>query len=94
MSGPDDHDLPTLEDYLRRQKWQSQALCRWHRTEQFFRSPTADISAVKVACGACPVRQECLAYALGDETLQVVWGGSTERERERRAMRRRGSAVA
>jgi WhiB family transcriptional regulator, redox-sensing transcriptional regulator len=79
--------LPALADWLRRPAWQRDALGRGRGTEAFFRSPKADHRAVKVVCRACPVREECLAYALADETLQGVWGGTTERER--REMRRR-----
>ncbi|MGO9857565.1 MAG: WhiB family transcriptional regulator [Acidimicrobiales bacterium] len=34
-------------------------------------------------CDACPVRQECLSFALADETL----GGRLGRRDERREMR-------
>jgi WhiB family transcriptional regulator, redox-sensing transcriptional regulator len=63
----------------------------WPWAGAFFRSPTADHSAVKAVCGARPLRQECLSFALADEGLVGVWGGTDEKER--RAMRR-GSAVA
>jgi hypothetical protein len=29
------------------------------------------------------VRAECLAYALGDETLGGIWGGTTQQQRNR-----------
>ena len=35
----------------------------------------------------CPVRRECLAYALQNSQLQGVWGGTSDTER--RALRRR-----
>jgi WhiB family redox-sensing transcriptional regulator len=39
----------------------------------------------KAICSGCPVRQECLDYALADPSLVGVWSGTDERER--RAMR-------
>lgn len=47
----------------------------------------AEQHAVKLACGACPVRTECLADALDNRVDFGVWGGMTERER-RRMLRR------
>jgi WhiB family redox-sensing transcriptional regulator len=36
----------------------------------------------KRICSPCPLRAECLAYAL-DNGMQGVWGGTTERDREK-----------
>jgi WhiB family redox-sensing transcriptional regulator len=38
-------------------------------------------------CATCPVRVECLEYALADESLTGLWGGTTDTER--RMIRRR-----
>jgi WhiB family transcriptional regulator, redox-sensing transcriptional regulator len=86
-----DDEPVTLEDFLRRPAWHAEALCRGRGTEPFSRGPKSDHSAVKVVCAACPVRQECLSFALADETLLSLWGGVTERERR---VMRRGRAVA
>ena len=40
-----------------------------------------DKGAAKAVCVSCPVRQESLAYALGDPEVKGTWGGATERER-------------
>ncbi len=34
-------------------------------------------------CADCPVQQECLDYALEIPSLEGIWGGTTERERQR-----------
>jgi WhiB family redox-sensing transcriptional regulator len=48
--------------------------------------------AVRQLCGRCPVREECLAFALADESLTGVWDGTNERER--RAWRKAKRGVA
>ena len=40
-----------------------------------------------VVCAACPVRVECLEYALSDSMMDGICGGATFKER--RKMRRR-----
>ena len=80
-----DH-LLTLQDFLGRPAWHSEALCRGQGPALFVRGPTADYGALRELSDVCPVRQECLA-ALVDESLVGLWGGTDERER--RAMRRR-----
>jgi WhiB family redox-sensing transcriptional regulator len=55
-------------------------------------SPKAEYSDVARAMGAgCPVRQDCLEYALADRTITGLWGGQDDRElrRELRRERRR-----
>jgi WhiB family redox-sensing transcriptional regulator len=44
------------------------------------------VGAAKAVCVACPVRRDCLAYAVGSPELVGVWAGTDERER--RQMRR------
>ncbi|MCM1939485.1 WhiB family transcriptional regulator [Streptomyces sp. G3] len=41
-------------------------------------------------CAPCAYRGPCAEYAIGDPTLQGVWGGLTTRDR--RALRRAGVA--
>ncbi|WP_284713561.1 WhiB family transcriptional regulator [Streptomyces sp. G3] len=44
----------------------------------------------KALCAPCAYRGPCAEYAIGDPTLQGVWGGLTTRDR--RALRRAGVA--
>lgn len=48
--------------------------------------------AAKVVCRRCPVKAECLAYALERDERFGVWGGMSERER--RALKRQSGQVA
>ena len=75
-------------------EWQRQGPCRDEDPELFFPigevgvAAAEQISEAKIVCGGCPVRAECLAWALAlDE--QGVWGGTTDDER--RAIKRAGS---
>ena len=70
--------------------WQSEAECRGESTEDFF-SPGGE-AAAKEICGWCPVRTDCLDYAINRPEPYGVWGGLNEDERvsERRRRMRRG----
>ena len=75
-----------------RPKWKLKAKCRGLDTEMFFPEKGGDIrgkiDAAKAICAECPVRIECLDYALGFITgnfisLPGIYGGLTEMERRR-----------
>ena len=66
--------------------WATRGACVSMDPDGFF-VQGAEQHAVKAACGACPVRTECLADALDNRVDFGVWGGMTERER-RRLLRR------
>lgn len=74
--------IPATED----SSWATRGACASMDPEGFF-VQGAEQHAVKSACGACPVRTECLADALDNKVDFGVWGGMTERER-RRLLRR------
>jgi WhiB family transcriptional regulator, redox-sensing transcriptional regulator len=57
---------------------------------QLVRSPKATHEDERALCAGCPVRQECLDVAMGDDTLTGCWGGTADAER--RAMHRRSVA--
>ena len=67
--------------------WMDDALCREIDAELFFPEYTTPTEAKK-ACALCRVQTECLTYAL-ERPVMGVWGGTTERERQR--MRRRAA---
>jgi WhiB family transcriptional regulator, redox-sensing transcriptional regulator len=73
--------------------WREYALCRGVEPDIFFPTRGEDSEAAKAVCRNCPVRLECLDYALSARELFGVWGGLSERERrEVRRKRRRGAA--
>lgn len=65
--------------------WRVAARCRTDDGDGLFVSGAAQ-REVRGFCFACPVRTECLAYALDEQIEFGIWGGATERER--RAMLR------
>jgi WhiB family transcriptional regulator, redox-sensing transcriptional regulator len=77
--------------------WRHRAACRDEDPELFF--PLSDVgpgarqaAEAKAVCARCPVREQCLRYALENGLDHGVFGGTTERER--RALTRRPAPSA
>jgi WhiB family redox-sensing transcriptional regulator len=64
------------------ERWKVQAACTGIDTEMFFpeQGHNPDPMLIKM-CNACPVRDECIAYAL-KYSLEGIWGGLGQRGRE------------
>lgn len=67
-------------------RWQMEAACRFFPSDLFFSvgtsdSARADQERAKAVCRTCPVREECLDYALASNQEFGVWGGLSEDER-------------
>ena len=67
--------------------WQSDALCAQTDPEAFFPEKGGSTRDAKRICSGCPVRDECLQYALEHDERFGIWGGLSERERRRRRRR-------
>ncbi|MEV6841199.1 WhiB family transcriptional regulator [Streptomyces sp. NPDC051133] len=72
--------------------WSTQGRCRTTPPDDLFVTGAAQNRA-KAVCTSCPVRTECLAFALDHRIEYGVWGGMTERER-RALLRRRPTVVS
>ena len=46
-------------------------------------------AAAKAICARCPVRRECLDYAISEGDHYGVWGGMTDNQRDRIAQLRK-----
>ncbi len=75
---------PLLEHW----EWQQLGACRTDSPERFFapagERPSARArreAAAKQVCAGCPVRQECLDWALRTREPYGVWGGTSPEER-------------
>ncbi|MGQ0805962.1 MAG: WhiB family transcriptional regulator [Actinomycetota bacterium] len=84
--------LPLPPDH-QEHKWMLRALCRERAPEVFFPSDGVGVERARKICGECPVKDECLEYALTYRIDHGVWGGASERER-RRILRARRLAAA
>lgn len=71
--------------------WFAEAACRGRRKEIFFPTRGETTAPAKTICAGCPVRAECLDYALANHEHHGIWGGTSEQER-RNMRRRRGAA--
>jgi WhiB family redox-sensing transcriptional regulator len=49
----------------------------------FFPEKGGSTREAKRICGECPVRAECLEYALEEDERFGIWGGMSERERRK-----------
>lgn len=66
--------------------WQEQGACRDLSPSQksvFFpeKNRKRDVNKAKEICKKCPVRGLCLQFALSDEDIVGIWGGTTDQER-------------
>lgn len=52
------------------------------------------ITRARAQCGGCPVRKDCLLYALLNNECWGVWGGLTHAERLRAMAAKKGSIKA
>jgi len=74
--------------------WMRDAKCRGIDPAEFFPSDGLGVDRARRVCDDCPVRAECLEYALEYRIEHGVWGGASERERRRILRRRRGITLA
>ncbi|WP_405652264.1 WhiB family transcriptional regulator [Streptomyces sp. RK9] len=85
-----------MDEVPLRQEWIHRAACADADPELFFPVGTTgpaerDQEEAKRVCTRCPVRDQCLAYALGSGQTSGVWGGKDEAELA--ALRRRRRAA-
>jgi WhiB family redox-sensing transcriptional regulator len=73
------------------QNWRAFAGCAKTDPDLFFAVGAEEHRTAKEICRQCPVRRECLSYAMDVPIDHGIWGGMTERER-RRYRRRAGSS--
>lgn len=68
--------------------WFDAARCRVERAD-FFPHDTVGVTIARRICARCSVRSVCLEFALEHRIRHGVWGGTSERARERMARGRR-----
>lgn len=87
-------DLPRGPAAFRVDAWRDEAACSaanvdssWWFPEGYKGQQRSPSRALAI-CSGCPVRRECLEYALSVPERHGVWGGMTESERRREQRRR------
>jgi WhiB family transcriptional regulator, redox-sensing transcriptional regulator len=79
--------------------WRAAGACLDADPDLFFPISSAgpaeqQIARAKVICAGCGVRRECLEFALAQEQVYGIWGGTTSEDRQRDRRRRRRAAAA
>lgn len=81
-------DLPILKEWGDG-RWRNKAACANTNTDQFFPRKGKEaqtqnvISAARLVCAVCPVRKECLEFAVTNSIMYGIWGGLTREERKK-----------
>jgi WhiB family redox-sensing transcriptional regulator len=75
--------------------WSQQALCAQTSSEIFFPAPDDPGTEAKKICRRCPVRAECLTFAISNDERFGIWGGLDPDERRNllRGTQRRKASV-
>lgn len=78
--------------------WMANGNCANKAPDFFFPSDGVGVELARHVCATCPVKTQCLEYALENRIDHGVWGGTSERERrrilKRRSAERRAAAQA
>lgn len=80
--------------------WQMKGLCRGNHSYLFFPPSTVERKddrerreiKAKAICSVCPVKEDCLEFAVEIKEPYGIWGGLTETER-RQVIARRAAVV-
>lgn len=81
MSG--EIQLPFFEHAGLDRAWATKGACRGVETSFFYPERGDSTSAIKATCRPCPVKGECLRYALEAREKFGTWGGASENDRRR-----------
>jgi WhiB family transcriptional regulator, redox-sensing transcriptional regulator len=79
--------------------WRSAGACLSADPDLFFPISSVgpaerQIARAKEICAGCAVRSECLEFALGQDQVYGIWGGTTAEDRRRERRRQRRAAAA
>ena len=75
---------------MKKGAWTDQAACRGTDTEIFFPANADEEAEALSICATCPVRAQCLEYAVRNKEIYGIWGGTTPEQR--RGIRRERAA--
>lgn len=75
------------------ERWQDWAACKGMNPDVFYPPDGVGEAFAKKFCRSCPVREQCLEYALVRREKDGIWGGMTTKERDRLARQLRAQAL-
>jgi WhiB family transcriptional regulator, redox-sensing transcriptional regulator len=81
-------------EFAQHHEWRARAACRGMDPSLWFPRRGQDLGALRTTCRVCPVRPECLQFALDGGAPSYaggIWAGSSPPQR--REIRRRGWSV-
>lgn len=73
----------SMAEMLADQDWRAHGACSGTDPNLWFAVGAIEHRHAKSICRRCPVREQCLAYAMEAPVDHGIWGGLTERERRR-----------
>lgn len=79
---------------MKETSWMRRGACRSYPPDTFFPSDGVGVERAKAICSGCPVADSCLNYALENRIDHGVWGGVSERGRQRLLRQKRRAAVS
>lgn len=62
--------------------WINEVACKPEQMELFFSELKSKVAKAKAICDTCPVKLECLEFALNDKIEFGIFGGVTPDERK------------
>lgn len=63
--------------------WKADGLCAQADPEIFFPLKGGSTRQAKLICQGCPVREQCLEWAMATGEPDGIWGGTSPRERRK-----------
>lgn len=82
--------MSEFTEIIERPAWMRQAACAEMDTDLFFPKRGGVTAPIKRICAKCPVRAQCLAYAMSNGERHGIWGGFSESERRKIRSQRGG----
>ena len=64
-------------------EWMTRAACLGENPELWFPHESDPPDEARAICSLCPVRAECLAFAVANDVRHGMWGGLTPAQRSR-----------
>jgi WhiB family redox-sensing transcriptional regulator len=73
--------------------WEDRAACNGMGPDDFFPESALEVTDVaRKTCGMCPVRNDCLEWAIANNEKDGIWGGLSAGDRSRLVRRRKEAA--